>query len=159
MGGPLGLIQVLKSESVKLDGPKVLKWTVQTYSTWRFKNIEPSMHFNPNFILPLTVPLPLFHTNPNCFLVGDLTCHKHPKFVQNTWSSISVTKIDLTLRSFRPSTFIPVNLPVLIFFGPSVFWTVHFQSFRPFTSILSDRPIRAFWTVYFYSFWPSSFLP
>ena len=31
------------------------------------------MHFNPNFILPLTVTLPLFHTNPNCTLVGDLT--------------------------------------------------------------------------------------
>ena len=68
---------------------------------------------NPNFILPLTVRLPLFHTDPNCTLVGDLTCHQHTKFVTKTPghqfpSPTSIYPFDL----FEPSTFIPVYLPV-----------------------------------------------
>ena len=71
------------------------------------------MHLNPNFILPLTVPLPLFHTYPNRTLVSDLTCHQHSKFLTKTLghqfpSPTSIEPFDF----FEQSSFIPVNRPL-----------------------------------------------
>ena len=94
MGGPLGLIQVLKSESVKLDGPKVSNWTFQKCQTGRSESIKldgPKMSnwtvrqyqtgrsksvkvdspkviklaVQENQALTLISPLAKFHPNPN----------------------------------------------------------------------------------------------